>query len=572
MQTYSQFGGGSGTAEDPYQIYTKEHIDSMVNQNTNGKYYVLMNDITDTITDKICYSLFGSFNGKGHSLILNSGVPLFNTIMASGRLDSLSVFGVMHSFAPFCNVNNGTINFCTNNLSDNSTCSSGICRINKTNGRIVNCTNNSNISSGSLSEIAGICFFSKGIIQNCINNGNITIQATSGNFAGISVRGYGKILNCINNGSISQVGMGETVHIGGITRISIATLIQNCINNGDISCKNAHCAGGIGGYITQVKIVNCVNNGNITGTAINAGGIAAWIDSDSIVNCFNSGQVLTTSLSNEPTGSGIANIQNDSSMVINCLNVGRCSEDGVIGSDEDILAVANSTIQNNYYDKQMGLTKGFISEDIIGIAEGKLTTQLIGTSPELQAMLGDGWSYAEGRYPIPLGLENDSIALLAATPICLPYTDQDNYNTIDSVTCHFLLGTENNVEWASYSPQIINLEETADGLKGVLQSEGSADLSAYLDGYSKNIQLNIKSVCEPSYKNEEIQKIQAISYPNPTKDILYFNQASAYEIYDLQGKLILKSKKPQNSVNTSKLKSGIYLIKIGGEIMKFVVE
>ena len=61
-------------------------------------------------------------------------------------------------------------------------------------------------------------------------------------------------------------------------------------------------------------------------------------------------------------------------------------------------------------------------------------------------------------------------------------------------------------------------------------------------------------------------------YPNPTKDILYFNQASAYEIYDLQGKLIMKSKKPQNSVNTSELKSGIYLIKIGGEIMKFVVE
>jgi len=34
----------------------------------------------------------------------------------------------------------------------------------------------------------------------------------------------------------------------------------------------------------------------------------------------------------------------------------------------------------------------------------------------------------------------------------------------------------------------------------------------------------------------------------------------------------MKSKKPQNFVNTSKLKSGIYLIKIGGEIMKFVVE
>ena len=99
-----------------------------------------------------------------------------------------------------------------------------------------------------------------------------------------------------------------------------------------------------------------------------------------------------------------------------------------------------------------------------------------------------------------------------------------------------------------------------------------AYLIASLGGFYKNIFLNIKSVCEPSYKNEEIQKTQAIAYPNPTKDMLYFNQASAYEIYDLQGKLIMKSKKPQNFVNTSKLKSGIYLIKIGGEIMKFVVE
>jgi hypothetical protein len=34
----------------------------------------------------------------------------------------------------------------------------------------------------------------------------------------------------------------------------------------------------------------------------------------------------------------------------------------------------------------------------------------------------------------------------------------------------------------------------------------------------------------------------------------------------------MKNKKPQNFVNTSKLKSGIYLIKVGKEVMKFVVE
>ena len=54
-------------------------------------------------------------------------------------------------------------------------------------------------------------------------------------------------------------------------------------------------------------------------------------------------------------------------------------------------------------------SKEINGEDISGVAEGKLSTQLVGNSPELQAMLGNGWSYAEGRYPIPLSLENDSM-------------------------------------------------------------------------------------------------------------------------------------------------------------------
>lgn len=355
--TFAQFGGGDGTAADPYQIYTKAHIDSMANQNTYGKFYILMNDITDTITHKICTTLAGSLNGKGHTLIVRSGEPLFTIIAPTAKLDSLFVCGYMSSIGPFCAINHGIIDFCTNNLNDSSTCNAGICQTNSVNGIISNCTNNLNIT-GNQTSISGICSNSSGSIQNCTNNGNITILGSNGNFAGISANGNGTIVNCINNGSIIQVGMGESVHLGGITRVSTNSLIQNCINNGDISCKNAHCVGGIGGDVNHDMIIHCANYGNITGTATNAGGIVAWTDNDSIINCFNSGQIVTSS-NNEATGSGIANIQDESLTIINCLNVGRCTEDGLVGSSENILAVSNSSIQNNYYDKQMCSKKGF---------------------------------------------------------------------------------------------------------------------------------------------------------------------------------------------------------------------
>jgi hypothetical protein len=300
-----------------------------------------------------------------------------------------------------------------------------------------------------------------------------------------------------------------------------------------------------------------------------AGGIVAENTVGSVENCFNIGNIQGDSIAG-----GIVAV-NNGGVVKNNLSLSKTSKYSIFG---DI--ISNSQQQypdslmfgNNFYDKQLVPQMPCPQGDIIenNAAKGLLTTDITGFA--LQEILGDSWSYAEGRYPVPKAFENDSVVLLAATPIYLPYTDLDNYNTVDSVTCHFMLGTENNVEWESNLPQIINLEETEDGLKGVLQSTGNANLIASLGGFYKNIFLNIKSVCEPSYKIEEIQKSQAIVYPNPTKDILYFNQALAYEIYDVQGKLIMKSKKPQNFVNTSKLKSGIYLIKVGEEVMKFVVE
>ena len=63
----------------------------------------------------------------------------------------------------------------------------------------------------------------------------------------------------------------------------------------------------------------------------------------------------------------------------------------------------------------------------------------------------------------------------------------------------------------------------------------------------------------------------SIIFPNPAKDILYFKTEKQFEIFDIQGKILLKSENATNSVNISHLTAGIYFIKFDNKkIEKFV--
>jgi len=63
----------------------------------------------------------------------------------------------------------------------------------------------------------------------------------------------------------------------------------------------------------------------------------------------------------------------------------------------------------------------------------------------------------------------------------------------------------------------------------------------------------------------------SIIFPNPVDDVLYFNAEKPYEIYDLHGKILMKSKESKNSVNISHLMAGVYFIKFdNNKVEKFI--
>ena len=85
------------------------------------------------------------------------------------------------------------------------------------------------------------------------------------------------------------------------------------------------------------------------------------------------------------------------------------------------------------------------------------------------------------------------------------------------------------------------------------------------------VRLNIPSNLSVNQFNNSDNS--TIIFPNPTKDYLNFNTEQQFEIMDMQGRILLKSKHATQSVNVSHLKIGIYFIKFkDGCVEKFVKE
>ena len=286
---------GTGTVGDPYQIWNIydliEFGDSVNNQFFPNysywhidKHFILMQDITEPITQSICASFMGHFHGNGKKInsAINFNHPnnqspaIFNGLSLNGTIDGLIVDGYVNSdivamstISSFINTNSASITNCINNATITGGAAGGITYSNS--GIISNCINNGDITGVNI--VGGIAGQNDGTIINCINTGNITATASGDNniFSGVGgivgtvANHCQNILNCVNIGSV--VGQG---FVGGIVGLAnghpmAVTPITNCINYGYVRGING--VGGILGYMYSqyVNISNSVNVGVVEG-------------------------------------------------------------------------------------------------------------------------------------------------------------------------------------------------------------------------------------------------------------------------------------------------------------------
>ena len=172
VSIFSAFGGGIGTATDPYLITMREHLielrDSVDRGNywSKDKHFKVMNDITDSVRTMIGRNygfpretaFQGIFDGNGKKITLaidtsrgggGYGISLFNTVGESGVVKDVIVDGYVIG-------RDGDVAGIVGELYG---------------GVVERCINNASLHSDGLC-VGGIAGHNNsGIIRDCINSG-----------------------------------------------------------------------------------------------------------------------------------------------------------------------------------------------------------------------------------------------------------------------------------------------------------------------------------------------------------------------------------------------------------------
>jgi len=298
---------GDGTANNPYKMYTKDHLyelrDTIWSDYVKisaggtmwhkGKYFRLMQDITDTVKFTL-FAFDGHFNGGGNKITVAITLDLvygdetfFCFLYSGGSIDSLTfdgytdgLSGIAGYVAPahYMNLHPASVvSNCTSNVTINTIYSTVGGIVYSNSGTVIKCVNNGSITG--VDRIGGVVGSNgmTGLIINCLNTGRITATSWTPNSI---ASGVGGIVGTISNGSWngSTDGVFNNVNIGGIEGVghvggiiglvrgmSPATPITNNLNYGFV--KGANRVGGIVGWIFNagVAIVNNSNFGVVVG-------------------------------------------------------------------------------------------------------------------------------------------------------------------------------------------------------------------------------------------------------------------------------------------------------------------
>jgi hypothetical protein len=250
------YGGGSGTAADPYQIWTAEQLNEIGSNTADyNKYFILMADVDlsgydgqegrpvfsviarDTNASSIGFQgtqFSGSFDGKGHRISNFSCVDwgrdyagLFGYIASSGQIRNLRMDHVA-------------------------------------------------VRAQSRSYVGGLAGYSKGTITQCGIEGTISGNLYIGGLAG---ENEGTVTQCRSSAAVTAV----SDYAGGLIGLNYGP-VSHCYSTGSVT--GVRYIGGLFGHATS-SITACYSAGTVTGTIIGGlVGTTSPLYPVTIVNCF----------------------------------------------------------------------------------------------------------------------------------------------------------------------------------------------------------------------------------------------------------------------------------------------
>lgn len=325
----SAFAGGTGTAENPYQIATGAQLAYLASSVNNGETYAgknfvltadidlnkrpwtpIANAFSDALFGGSDYRIFaGNLDGQGYTVsnvaIGSEKVPL--------ESDVFGLFGVTEGKISNLHLNTVSIHGIAKNVSGYVIGLAGGL-IGSASGSVENChvtgltmTLTTPDSGWAAAYWIGglVGALDAGQINECSASGKITEKSGKGSIGGLigelgkaSKITYSRADVTLNVTADSAGGADVGGFIGkGNGKSSPETVIRNCYATGDVT--GGAYTGGFAGGIWGLNIINCYATGNVSKAAASMASFVGTDASDtsyygSIINCYATGTVIGT--------------------------------------------------------------------------------------------------------------------------------------------------------------------------------------------------------------------------------------------------------------------------------------
>jgi hypothetical protein len=298
----SVYGGGLGTWDHPWKIYTLSQLLYVGSHPADyDKYFILMADInmtgttytqaiiapdTDNASSGFQGTVFtGSFNGNGH-IISNL------TISDSEGRDFLGLFGEIGIAAQILNL--GVENVSINLSGSNNDCIGALVGYFNA-GTIASCH-----STGTISAFLGSNTFSlgglvgnqgAGTISSCYSTCSIVGSTNDSCFGGLVGSAHYDITSCYSTGSV-YAGFGGT-YFGGLAGYHNGGTISTCYSTSVVASEaTSSFGGGLVGSSQASAIISSYSTGNVNSdySGYDIGGLVGY-NTSTITNCYARGEV-----------------------------------------------------------------------------------------------------------------------------------------------------------------------------------------------------------------------------------------------------------------------------------------
>ena len=237
----TEYGGGDGLPETPYQIRTPEQMNTIgSNLGDWGKHFKLMADLDMSAYTGTLYNIIGNFTTRFTGTFDGNGHVIGNLTITRPSQDFIGLFGYVGSSGQIRNlgVENATIN-----------------------------------GNSIVGVLAG--YNHGGALASCYATGSVSGSAIVGGLAGYS---YGGTLAfCYAAGSI-----GGDSYVGGLIGYNNGGALTSCYATGSVSGDSS--VGGLvgGNYGT---LTSCCATGSVSGSS-SVGGLAGVHDGGAFTACF----------------------------------------------------------------------------------------------------------------------------------------------------------------------------------------------------------------------------------------------------------------------------------------------